>query len=162
MIDSGRKRRYHSGGKEVSRGGTDAAVTATRAYDGGRDERSRVDDGSDTSRLVPELRRAGGGARFGVVGDVVALGRSIAEAAAAGEALMRAEVTSSVADLALRAGVAVAEASWGVLAAALDAPFLVTLDPRRANDTVLQLLFVLSPIRQASVWIRSETDPLHV
>src|SRR3954467_15986915 len=75
---------------------------------------------------------------------------------------MRAEVTSSVADPALRAGVAVAEGESSVLAAALDAPFLVTLDPRRANDTVLQLLFVLSPIRQASVWIRSETDPLHV
>jgi signal transduction histidine kinase len=137
-------------------------VTAPRAYDRDRDRRARSDDVVDAGRLLPELTRAGGGARFGVVGDVVALGRSVAEAAAAGETLVRAEVAGSVSELAARAEIAAAEASWGVLAAALDAPLLVMLDPRRANETVLQLLFVLSPIRQASVWIMSATDPLHV
>jgi signal transduction histidine kinase len=93
---------------------------------------------------------------------LVAFAREIGDQATSGSTSPRESVAEALAALGESVCASPAETAAAALTVALQTPRLLMADPRTSCDAVMRLLYLFAPIRQASVWSETSTDPLHV
>lgn len=120
----------------------------------------RHEHDSDARRTEPARPEAGPGG--GALSALLAFARELGDEAAAGFLRPREDVAATLAAIGEGVSSPPGEAAGAALTVALQTPKLVMADPRTSCDAVLRLLYLLSPIRQASVWAETSVDPLHV